>query len=755
MKTPALDFEELQRRSREIFRVEAADLLRELESALLELESAPGDNAILNRVFRVMHTLKGSGATSGFQELSEFLHHVEDVYNAARESRLAINSTIIDLTLRLADAVARYLGAAPADAPQVLIAAKPELDQLLQFLPAKEEKKAAGSGAAVKTTAEKNFRISFRPHAGVFHHGFDPAMFLDDLRSLGRWTIRTDASRVPPLDAINPESCYLCWDVNLATTQDADAIRDVFMFIDGECDLVIEELAPPATRAGTAHWLIEFKTTARALGSPGILDALWKDLRNLGRIDILSSPAGTPPIGEWRIRYEGAADVPTLTSAFIFLLDAEVKMSPECGALPPASDQPTKLGDPREAERSANATKQAASGGEMLRVSSDRLDRLVNLVGQLVILRSQVSNICAQHKDLPDALTGASEALQALTMEMRDVVLNIRMMPIAQTFAKFRRVVRDLARDLDKQVELVIEGGDTEIDKTVLDALADPLMHLVRNSLDHGLENTNERRAAGKPAQGTLRLRAEHRGDRVVVTVSDDGRGLDPERIRTKAVRQGLLQPDAHPSEAELFNLIFLPGFSTAESVSQISGRGVGLDVVRRQIEQLRGTVHVQSTLGRGAEFTLSLPLTLTIIEGLMVEVADERYILPLALARETIEITRAELASRNGRNLVEIRGTAVPYIRLRDLFGVTSPSPDLERVVIVEIDGQRLGLVIDRVIGNHQTVLKSLGWLLRDVRIFSGSTVLGDGRVALVLDIPSLVAFHRSLHPQDKVLSI
>jgi two-component system, chemotaxis family, sensor kinase CheA len=280
------------------------------------------------------------------------------------------------------------------------------------------------------------------------------------------------------------------------------------------------------------------------------------------------------------------------------------------------------------------------------------------------------------------------------------------------------------------------------MDKTVLDQLNDPLVHLVRNCLDHGLEPPEERLAAGKPRQGTLRLCAEQRGDRVWVVVTDDGRGLDAARIRAKAVAKGLLAADATPSEQELFQMIFLPGFSTADKVSQLSGRGVGLDVVKKRLELLRGTVELRSQHGQGMEIRMSLPLTLAIIEGLMVGVDGERYILPLGIARETIELSRRQRMSANGRNVVELRGELLPYLRLREIFGLPGEPPELERVVIVELEEKRVGLAVDEVFGNHQTVLKSLGWLSRHVRVFSGVTVLGNGRVALILDTPALVAY-------------
>lgn len=755
-----MQFDDIQRRSREIFRIEAADLLRELEAALLELESDAGNPALINRVFRVMHTLKGSGATSGFQELSDFLHKVEDVFNAARESRLQISSRIIDLTLKLADAVNRYLGAAPTDAPAVLEACRGELDELLAFLPAVRTKAKAAAGAP-PAVAGSRYRVNFRPQRDLFRNGSDPGMFLDDLRALGPCTVRGFTDEVPPLAELDPEACYLRWEIEVATEAGEDAVRGVFMFIDGECDLEITRVeaatmdvasAPVATDC--RPWRIEFQTTERSLASPGVLDALWRDLGRFGTMKVLASPAareGQLPVGAWQLRFETAADADTISSAFVFLLDAHPKIALEnfvagdpirtpTAATPPAPPATKAAVLPGAGETGRSVR----SNSETLRVSAERLDRLVNLVGELVILRSQVSNACATVTNLPAGLAAAAEALQSLSTEMRDVILNIRMMPIEQTFSKFRRLTRDLARDLGKDVELVVEGGETEMDKTVLDVLADPLMHLVRNSLDHGLESAADRMAAGKGGRGTLRLKAEQRGDRVVVSVSDDGRGLDADRIRAKAIRQGLLAGDARPSDAELYQLVFLPGFSTAEAVSQVSGRGVGLDVVRRQVEQLRGKVELRSERGRGAEFRMSLPLTLAIIEGLMVEVDGERYILPLGIACETIELSRAQRTAGNSRNVVELRGELVPYLRLRDLFHFTSEAPTVERVVVVEMEDQRIGVVVDKVIGNHQTVLKSLGWILRRVEIFSGATVLGDGHIALILDMPALVAHQR-----------
>jgi two-component system chemotaxis sensor kinase CheA len=396
-----------------------------------------------------------------------------------------------------------------------------------------------------------------------------------------------------------------------------------------------------------------------------------------------------------------------------------------------------------------SALKTATTNSDTLRVSSDRLDRLVNLIGELVILKSVVTATCEQHPEIPPELHSASETLQSLTTQLRDEVLNIRMMQIGQTFSKFRRLARDLSRDLGKEVELVLEGSETEMDKTILDRLNDPLVHLVRNSLDHGLETPAERIAAGKSPCGKLRLAAHQKGDRVIITVSDDGRGLDPARIRAKAVERGLLAADAQIADADLFQFVLLPGFSTAKNVSALSGRGVGLDVVKRTIDQLRGRIELRSQPGKGAEFSLSLPLTLAIIDGLMVGVGDDRYILPLSLAREAIDLPAGHQSGSQRRNLVSIRGESIPYLRLRDLFDYGIPKTGLrERVVIMELEQTKLGLVVDEVLGNHQTVIKSLGWIAPSAPVFSGATVLGNGRVALIVDIPALASYASKTPP-------
>lgn len=385
------------------------------------------------------------------------------------------------------------------------------------------------------------------------------------------------------------------------------------------------------------------------------------------------------------------------------------------------------------------APRAAPSGADVVvRVSAEKLDRLVDLVGELVIGRSSLAQSAARLRD--GRLSSSVEQMERLIVELREGVLGIRMMPIGSTFGRFKRLVHDLSAQLGKKIDLVTTGAETELDKSVLDQLVDPLMHLVRNSVDHGIEGEEERRARGKSERGTVRLAARHEGQHVVITIEDDGKGLDAAAIRAKAIERGLLSPEQTPSPAELYKLIFLPGFSTAREVTDVSGRGVGLDVVKRQLDALRGSVVIASEPGRGATLSLRLPLTLAIIDGLLVEVEEARYIIPTAAVQETVELPPSDRRRHNGRRATVVRNELVPYISLRDMFGATGREPSSEKVVILHHEGERIGVVVDRVLGEHQTVIQPLGRFYRSVEVFSGATIMGDGGVALIVDVNGVV---------------
>jgi two-component system chemotaxis sensor kinase CheA len=379
-----------------------------------------------------------------------------------------------------------------------------------------------------------------------------------------------------------------------------------------------------------------------------------------------------------------------------------------------------------------------SSRDSSVRVPSERLDRLVNLVGELVMNQSRLSQVAAAAK-LPD-LAAPVEDLERLVDELRDNVLGIRMMPIGATFNRFKRLVHDLSAELGKEIDLVTEGEDTELDKTVLDQLGDPLVHLIRNSIDHGIEVPETRTAAAKSRRGTIRLAAAHVGSNVVITITDDGRGIDAEAVRAKAVEKGLIAADARLSEPEMYELIFRPGFSTAEKITNVSGRGVGMDVVKRQFEALRGRVALSSKAGQGTTITLTLPLTLAIIDGLLVEIGRDQFIVPMSVVTENVELQRSDRGRNNGRNVIAVRGELVPYVLLRETFAIAGAEPEIEKIVIARHGEDRVGLVVDRVVGSHQTVIQPLGKFYHHIDLVSGATIMGDGRVALILDLAGLV---------------
>ena len=370
-------------------------------------------------------------------------------------------------------------------------------------------------------------------------------------------------------------------------------------------------------------------------------------------------------------------------------------------------------------------------------MQAERLDEMMDRVGELVIAQARLSQLAAVGANTK----GVAEEIERLTSSLRDAMMGIRMLPIGSLFGRFRRLVHDLSHDLNKEIELMTEGEETELDKTMIERLADPLIHVIRNAADHGLETSEARRAAGKPALGKIQLVARHAGAEVLISVSDDGKGLDPKRIRAKAEEAGLATPGAVLSEAELHQFLFHPGFSTAQQVSALSGRGVGLDVVRRAIEGMRGTIDVASEPGKGSTFTLRLPLTLAIIEGLLVRVAETRYVVPLTAVEECVELSAAADTRSKGRSFLNIRGELVPFLRLRELFAESGEPDPYQKVVIVANADVRVGLVVDQIIGSHQTVIKSLSKLHADAPSFSGATILGDGAVALILDVPHLIA--------------
>lgn len=694
------------------YREEAGELLAELETSLLELEDNPQDNDLINRVFRAMHTIKGSGAMFGFDDIARFTHEVETVFDQVRNGKMQVTRCLLDLTLQARDQITAMLeataGGPPADDAngQRIIAGLQEL--LPQVIPLKAASAApAATPSATSESPSRSYRIRFKPLPEVMLGGTNPISLLNELRDLGSCDIIVHLDAVPLLSLLTPEHCFFYWDIVLTTSRGIEAIKDVFIFVEDDCELKID--------------LIDSGDTSDD-------DTSYKKLG-----DILVEKGDLSPVEMQKIL--------SMQKRFGEILVEQ--------GLVPASKVQSALMEQQQVkqarqERSAPA---AAEATLSIRVPAERLDHLVNLVGELVTVQAHLTQIAGNRND--NEIVSVAEEVERLISELRDTTLNMRMLPIGSTFSKFKRLVRDLSAELGKEIDLETTGADTELDKTVIEKLNDPLVHLIRNSIDHGVEMPDVRKAAGKPSKGIVHLAAEHSGDSVLVTIRDDGAGLDKEAIRAKAIERGLITSATELTDKEIYNLIFAPGFSTAKKVTSVSGRGVGMDVVKKAIEALRGTIDINSTPGKGSLITLRIPLTLAIIETLLVRIDQSYFVMPLTMVEECIELTRADVQASHGRHLANVRSTLTPYINLRDEFQITANQPEIEQIVILSVGGKRIGFVVDDVVGEHQTVIKGLGKLYRDVRGISGATILGDGTVALILD-PALLVQAAALNEQE-----
>lgn len=669
----------------ETFRQEAADLLVQLEEALLDLEDRPDDAGLVDKAFRALHTIKGSGAMFGFTAVAEFTHHLETAFDQVRSHQRPVTAALISLTLESLDHIRGLI-----EAPEAADGAKGAalLEGLRGLAVVAPPPPPAAAAPAAEPAGPATWRIRFKPGRDVISFGTNPLLLLRELAALGDCTVTPLADGVPPLEELDPHACYMAWDILLTTDQPRTTLEDVFLFVADESTLTFERLEA---------------TVDKRVGD------ILVERGDVRPDDVSTALAKQQPLGR--------------------LLVADGKVSPDRVDSALAEQQHIR-----------EKAKTPAAEAQTVRVQADRLDSLMDQVGELVIAQARLRQVAGLSDD--STLRAIAEEVERLASDLRDTTMSIRMLPIGTLFGRFRRLVRDLSRSLGKEVALTTAGEETELDKTVIEALNDPLVHLIRNSLDHGLEPVEARRAAGKPAEGRLHLSAVHSGAQVLITIQDDGRGLDRVAIRAKAEERGLITPGAEVSDSDLFSMIFHPGFSTAKAISSVSGRGVGLDVVKQTIASLRGTIDIASTAGEGTRVTLKLPLTLAIIDGLLVRVAAGFYVLPLAAVEEVVDLTAQQDATSRGRSFLNIRGDIVPFVRLRELFNTAGQPDPYQKVVIVAAAERRVGLVVDQVIGQYQTVIKSLSQLLGDVEGFSGATILGDGSVALILDVPHLIGF-------------
>ncbi|BCJ56203.1 chemotaxis protein CheA [Actinoplanes sp. NBRC 14428] len=693
------------REALDTFVTEARDLVQQLEEGLLDLEVRPAAADTVNTVFRAAHTLKGSSGLFGLRHLVQFTHVVETVLGSVREGDLEVSPGLVSALLPCADHIGTMIeglagGRLEPDAAQAAEGAAllAGLEPYLGDGPgATAVRHAEDAGAA----PERSWRLSLRFGADCLRNGMDPLSFLRYLGSIGTVSrVSVDDSGLPAAEQMDPETCYLAFEAELLSGAPKEEIEAVFEFVREDSDIRIvpaEHQLDAYVRAIRA--MPESDRVGDVLISSGAVTELeMAEALHIQQEQAVRSGTRPVPIGEILVEH-GIVPRPIVDAAL---------------------------------NRQRKTIETRSQDTQTIRIDAARLDRLIDLVGELVIAQSSTGLRAGAGGE-------AQSEVMRLVDEVRHSALALRMVPIGTTLRRFERVVRDVCVELGKKVSLVITGGDAEMDKALVERISDPLLHLVRNSLDHGIEAPAERRRHGKAAQGTLRLNAYHDAGNIVIEVGDDGRGLDREKILAKAVERGVVDADAVLTDAEVHDLIFEPGFSTASTVSSLSGRGVGMDVVRRNVTGLRGSIEVETTRGAGTTIRIRLPLTLAIIDGFLVGVGPSSFIVPLDRVTEIVELPSGPL----GRDCMNLRGEVLPFIRLRDLFDIPGEPARRQSVVIVEQSGQRTGLVVDALLGELQTVIKPLGVLFSGLSCISGSTILGSGEIALILDVGPLVADH------------
>lgn len=660
---------------------EALDHINDLEKALLDLDRNRNDKAIIERIFRAMHSLKGGGAMFGFEKISEFTHDLETVYDLVRNNSLEVTQELLDMTLASVDIIKLLLSADDDELDEESSQQHQSISEQIKEILGKKSNnvKSKGTTDQDKKKSVKTYYIHFVPDSDIFNNGTNPLYLIDELSEMGEAIVMPNINKIPNLESLDPNKCYVSWELLLASDKEIDELKDVFIFVDTECFLEIEKISNISLLDNK-----KFVTYIRDFTKSGKEIGLRELKNNIGNFE------------------------KTVANRVKKIIEN-------------------------------NRVSAKDNGISSIRVASEKLDSLMNLVSELVTTQARLQLYSENQNN--NELDAISENVQKLSKQLRDITFSIILIPIETIITRFQRLVRDLSSGMKKEIKFIAEGVDTELDKTIIENLTDPLLHILRNSIDHGIESPTERKKNGKPNEGTILFKAFYSGANVHIQISDDGAGIDPDFIKNKAIAKGLVQPDAVLSKADVMDLIFVPGFSTAKTVTDVSGRGVGMDIVKKKINSIRGDVEVDSVLGEGTTVTIKLPLTLSIIDGLLVRIADTFYVIPLAVVEKIYAVEHSQI-KKSFNNIIVLDGVQYPLINLREEFLLDDFDGKDEQILITKFNDKNIGLTVDEVIGEYQAVLKPLGKHYKNQEIISGATILGDGTIALVIDTNKAIKY-------------
>jgi two-component system chemotaxis sensor kinase CheA len=764
------DLEQLQAS----FRHEADDLLTDLGDALLLLEQDPQNADVVNRVFRAMHTLKGSGASAGFRRLANFVHHVEEVFNRIRNRQLESSPELIDATLKACDCCVMLMDLGSTDSDALLPLEIEVLAAIRPFLPEKD--KAAGKSPPAKIAASgpARYKIGFRPNREIFFSGTDPASLLLELTDLGKMEIRCDTGDLLQAAEFDPEKCYLRWEVCVETSHPEDAVRAVFLFVEDDCEVSIEKQEPvfsAPTDSKDARFRGAGEQCFSALGfaleqcrsgdeKQGLANAhrAAQTLISAGKAQghAAATAAADEILAAILVVQQGAIlDGGWLLNVKLLIEAARKAVDSSATATVQPASSPTLA---KAAEVSPAPEAATGAAAPSIRVDAVKLDALMRLAGELLVARGalpafaeRVELIAREEspKSMAKEMRDAGAKVSRLADDLQATVMSIRMMPVRQVFQRFPRLVRDLARNLDKSIELHVSGEETELDKTVIESIGDPLTHIIRNAADHGIESKADRAQNGKSAVGRIDLSACTRGSTVVIEVKDDGKGLDPDKLKRRAVEKGLLSQAvvAAMDEEAAFKIILVAGFSTVDKVTDVSGRGVGMDVVRNGVEALHGAVHIQSEIGKGTRFRIELPASLLVSKAIRVAVSGHEVVLPIATIRNMVKIPKSVVRTVQGQQIAPVRGTVFPMLWLAHALSFDRMEERRAElaVAIIEAASGPYGLVVDHFLGEVEIVVKPLNGVLAKVPEYVGAAIMGDGKTVLVVNTERLFTLQRS----------